>query len=104
MVQALREHLVDEAYTRLECRSSPYYQNSSLYPAIDYFERILQFDSEGHGESRLDRLVEYLEQFNIGDPDEGKGQGHGHQQHPNPNRHKGITPRPFANINGDGPA
>jgi hypothetical protein len=35
MVQALREHLADEAYTRLECRSSPYFTNSALYPIID---------------------------------------------------------------------
>jgi class 3 adenylate cyclase len=41
MIQALREHLADEAYTRLECRSSPYYQNTALYPVIDLIQRIL---------------------------------------------------------------
>jgi TOMM system kinase/cyclase fusion protein len=55
----------------LQWRCSPYHKSSSLYPAIDYFERILQFDTEEDPAARLDRLVEYLEQFNIGDADEG---------------------------------
>ena len=34
-VQVLKEHLADEPHTRLECRSSPYYQNTALYPIVD---------------------------------------------------------------------
>lgn len=55
----------------IQWRCSPYHESSSLYPAIDYFERILGFDDEPDSAARLECLVRYLEQFNIGDPDEG---------------------------------
>jgi hypothetical protein len=35
----LKEHLAAEAYTRLECRCSPYHQHTPLYPVIDFWER-----------------------------------------------------------------
>jgi hypothetical protein len=34
LVQALKAHLADEPYARLEGRGSPYYQYSPLYPVM----------------------------------------------------------------------
>lgn len=31
LLQVMRDHVADEPHTRLECRSSPYYQNTALY-------------------------------------------------------------------------
>jgi hypothetical protein len=41
LVHVLKEHLADESYIRWECRSSPYYQNTALYPITDLFHRTL---------------------------------------------------------------
>ena len=35
LVQVLKEHVAGEAHTRWECRCSPYYQHTALYPIID---------------------------------------------------------------------
>ena len=35
LVQVLKEHVRDGQHTILECRSSPYYQNTALYPITD---------------------------------------------------------------------
>jgi hypothetical protein len=32
LIQSLKEHVASEPHTRLECRGSPYYQHSALYP------------------------------------------------------------------------
>jgi hypothetical protein len=42
LVQVLKDHVTSEPHTRLECRSSPHYQHSALYPIIDLFHRLLQ--------------------------------------------------------------
>ena len=43
LVQALKEHLAGEAYTRVECRYSPYYQNTALYPVVTHVQRLLRW-------------------------------------------------------------
>jgi class 3 adenylate cyclase len=40
LVQMLKECVAGEAHTLLECRSSPYYQNTALYPLTDLFQRM----------------------------------------------------------------
>jgi hypothetical protein len=32
LVQVLKDHVADEPHVRWECQSSPYYQNTALYP------------------------------------------------------------------------
>src|SRR5262245_45846214 len=46
LVQALTEHLVGEAYTRIECYCLPYYQNTALYPVVAHLRRLLRFQRE----------------------------------------------------------
>jgi predicted AAA+ superfamily ATPase len=45
LVQALRARLADASHTLLECRSSPYYQNTALYPITDMLQRRLKWGS-----------------------------------------------------------
>lgn len=46
LVQVLKERIAGEPHTRLECRCSPYYQNSAHYPVIDLLQRVFDFGWE----------------------------------------------------------
>src|SRR5439155_6911984 len=46
LVQVLKERVVGEAHTRVECHCSPYYRNSAFYPVIDLLQRVLEFSRE----------------------------------------------------------
>jgi class 3 adenylate cyclase len=48
LVQMLKEHVAQEPHVRWECRSSEYYQNTTLFPLTDLFQRLLT-----NGVSRL---------------------------------------------------
>jgi predicted ATPase len=63
LVQALTEHLAGETYTRIECRCSPYYQNTALYPVVAYIQRLLRFNREEPAEERLRKLEEALRPY-----------------------------------------
>src|SRR5712692_2971221 len=56
LLQVLKERVVSETSTRLECRCSPYYQNTALYPVIDLLQRVLQFKREDSPEEKLSKL------------------------------------------------
>jgi TOMM system kinase/cyclase fusion protein len=56
LVHRLREHLGETPHTWLECRSSPYTQNSALYPVIELVEHALDYDEETSGEEKLAQL------------------------------------------------
>ena len=69
LVYTLKEHVLGgivEGETDspvIEWRCSPHFQNTGLYPAIDFFERALEFGREEPPQARFDRLVHYLEQY-----------------------------------------
>ncbi|HKA56638.1 MAG TPA: adenylate/guanylate cyclase domain-containing protein, partial [Candidatus Binatia bacterium] len=56
LVQVLKERVAGEEHARVECRCSPYYQNSALYPMIDHLQRLLQFRREDAPEEKLRKL------------------------------------------------
>ena len=56
--EVLKDHLTDEPHTRLECRSSPYYQNTALYPITDFSQRALTVAT---GRLHLEQHLEKLE-------------------------------------------
>jgi predicted ATPase len=60
LVQALKAHVADAPHFSYECRCSPYYQHSALYPLIDYFQRALQVPVDATPDARLRRLEEVL--------------------------------------------
>ena len=56
LLRALKERTAAEAYTRLECRCSPYHQNSAFYPLIELLQRELQFTRDDSPEEKLRKL------------------------------------------------
>src|SRR5712692_2218998 len=56
LVRVLRERIAGEARAWLECRCSPYRQNSALYPIIDLVQRVFQFSRDDSPEEKLRKL------------------------------------------------
>ena len=65
MVAVLKEHVADTPHTRLESRSSTYYQNTALYPLIDLFERAADFQRDDSSDVKLDKLEEFLRGYRL---------------------------------------
>jgi len=63
LVQVLKDHIADEPHTRLECRSSPYFTNSALYPIIEMVQGALRFQTDDTPEQKLEKLKENLSQY-----------------------------------------
>jgi class 3 adenylate cyclase/predicted ATPase len=65
LVQMLKEHAANEPHTCWECRSTEYSQNSALYPVIDLFQRILQFETYETLDKKLEKLAHALSQYRL---------------------------------------
>jgi class 3 adenylate cyclase/predicted ATPase len=65
LVQVLKDHVADEPHIRLECRSSPYFTNTALYPIVDFIQRTLQFQADDTPERRLEKLEQELSQYQL---------------------------------------
>src|SRR5262249_9641364 len=65
LVQMLKDHVTHEPHTYWECRSTEYYQNSALYPVIDLFQRILQFEAQETPDEKLGKLEQMLSQYRL---------------------------------------
>ena len=63
LVQVLREHLAGEAHTYIECRASPYYQQSALYPVISHVHQRLQLRRDDTPQEKLHKLEGALEPY-----------------------------------------
>ncbi len=64
LIQVLKEYVRGQASGTedplIEWRSAPHWQSSSLYPAIDCFERLLGFGPNDAPAARLDKLIGHL--------------------------------------------
>ena len=69
LVQEVKTHVVGTPHTRLECRCSPYYQNSAFHPVIDLLQRMLQFQREDSPAEKLGKLERTLASFDTSQPD-----------------------------------
>ena len=65
LVQVLKEHVASEAHTRLECRSSPYYQNTALYSVTDLCERAWQLARDEAPDARLVKVEQALRPYRL---------------------------------------
>src|SRR5262249_22192026 len=65
LVQMLKEHIANEPHTRWECRSAEYAQNSTLYPMIDLFQRLLRFQAEDTPDEKFGKLEQMLSQYRL---------------------------------------
>ena len=53
----------------IEWRCSPHFQNTGLYPAIDFYERALDFGLAEPAEAQFDRLLSRLETYDLARPE-----------------------------------
>jgi len=65
LVQMLKERQTEEPQIWLECRCSPYHQNSALYPVIDLLQRGLQFRREDSATEKLSKLEGILASYGL---------------------------------------
>jgi predicted ATPase len=65
LVQVLKDNAAAETHTRLECRCSPYHQNSALYPLIDLLHRALSWQEHEAPADRLEKLEHALRQYRL---------------------------------------
>ena len=61
LVQEFKEQITAEKHVRFECRSSPYFQNSALYPVIELWEQVFAFAEEAS--RKFDNLEQFLSQY-----------------------------------------
>jgi predicted ATPase len=66
LVQVLKDHIATVSHTRLECRSSPYYQNTALYPITDLFQRTLAWAQDDPVKEKLHKLEQALGRYDLG--------------------------------------
>jgi class 3 adenylate cyclase len=65
LVQMLKEHIAHEPHMRWECRSAEYYQNTALFPLVELFQRLLQFQAEDTSDAKLEKLEQALSQYRL---------------------------------------
>jgi class 3 adenylate cyclase len=75
LVHTLKEHVLGEMVEGevdapvIEWRCAPHFQNTGLYPAIDFYERALGLSREASPQARFDRLLRRLEAYGLARPD-----------------------------------
>jgi serine/threonine protein kinase/TolB-like protein/tetratricopeptide (TPR) repeat protein len=75
LVYTLKEHVLGQMVEGeadapvIEWRCAPHFQNTGLYPAIDFYERALGFGREEPPPARFDRLLHRLEQYDLARPE-----------------------------------
>jgi len=65
LVQTLKDHIANDPHTRWECRSSEYYQNTTLFPLTDLFQWLLRFHAEDTPDEKLGKLEQALSQYKL---------------------------------------
>jgi class 3 adenylate cyclase/predicted ATPase len=65
LVQMLKEHVANEPHVRWECRSAEYSQNTALFPLVDLFQRILQFETGDTPDEKVAKLEHVLSQYRL---------------------------------------
>ena len=65
LVEIMKDHVADEPHVLVECRCSPYYQHTALYPIIDLLQRRLEWSREDGPVERLRKLEALLTPYNV---------------------------------------
>lgn len=67
LIREIREHVsqTDPEAELIELRCSSYHQNSGLYPAIEFFERLLGFQRDTAAAQKLDALIAHLDDYGL---------------------------------------
>lgn len=65
LVHVVKNQVAHEGYPLLECRSSPYYQYTALYPFIGMIQHGLQWQQDMTHEAQLETLEHALRQYHL---------------------------------------
>jgi class 3 adenylate cyclase/predicted ATPase len=65
LVQMLKDQIASEQHVRWECRSAEYYQNTALFPLIELFQRLWQFETQETPEAKGAQLEHVLSQYRL---------------------------------------
>jgi class 3 adenylate cyclase/predicted ATPase len=65
LVQVLKDHVANEPHVRWECRSAEYSQNTALFPLVDLFQRIFQFETGDTPDEKFGKLEQMLRQYRL---------------------------------------
>ena len=65
LVQMLKDHVANEPHMRWECRSAEYSQNTALFPLVELFQRILQFETGDTPDEKFGKLEQMLCQYRL---------------------------------------
>src|SRR5262249_26349015 len=65
LVQVLKDHVANEPHVRWECRSVEYSQNTALFPLVELFQRILQFETGDTPDEKFGKLEQMLRQYQL---------------------------------------
>jgi class 3 adenylate cyclase/predicted ATPase len=74
LVHTLKQHVQEQTGDSeddapvIEWRCSPQYQNTALYPAIDFYERVFAFSREESSQARFDLMLDRLQQDDLAQP------------------------------------
>ena len=75
LVHTMKQHVLGQMMEGdvdapvIEWHCSPHFQNTGLYPAIDFYERALGFDREVAPQARFDLMLHRLEQYDLAQPE-----------------------------------
>jgi len=75
LVHTLKEHVLGQMVEGevdspvIEWRCSPHFQYTGLHPAIDFYERTLDFGLEESAEAQFDRLLSRLDAYDLAKPE-----------------------------------
>ncbi len=65
LVQVVEDRVAGTPHRRLECRCSPYYQHTPLYPLIDLMPRVLEWRRDDTPQGKLRKLETDLAQYPV---------------------------------------
>jgi predicted ATPase len=65
LVEILKDAVANEPHTLCECRCSPYFQHTWLYPFIELLERTLAFDRRDSPDTKLQKLEGLLRRYHL---------------------------------------
>ncbi len=65
LVQMLKDHVAQEPHVRWECRSAEYAQNTALFPLVDLFQRLWQFEAHETADAKLEKLEHALSPYRL---------------------------------------
>jgi class 3 adenylate cyclase/predicted ATPase len=65
LVHRLKEHAANEPHMQWECRSSPSYQHTALFPLTELFQRMWRFEAQDTPDEKFSKLAHALSHYRL---------------------------------------